>query len=97
MRSLKRIDEFKREAPNAVFTKEQAMQISLRLLKKEMEDPANSPADTATLKKAMEYFSFEYLDSTTTETDQMLDAFNVARLTTEDITEAIKVVLFEAE
>lgn len=97
MRSLNGIDEFKREAANAVFTKEQAMQISLRLLKKELENPANSPEDTAVLKKAMEYFSFEYLDATTTETDKMLDAFNVARLTTEDIVEAIKVLLFDAK
>lgn len=96
MRSLPILDEFKREAPNALYTKEQAMQIALKLLKKEL-DRAGSKEDAAVIRKAIEYFSFSYLDATETETDAMLDAFNVARLTTEDITEAIKVVLFEAE
>ncbi|MGI5894921.1 MAG: hypothetical protein ACOX6P_10060 [Candidatus Merdivicinus sp.] len=96
MRSLSILDEFKKEAPNAIFTKEQAMQISLKLLKKEL-DRTTSEEDAAVIRKAIEYFSFSYLDATETETDAMLDAFNVARLTTSDIVEAIQVVLFEAE
>ena len=49
------------------------------------------------LQKAIEYFSVRYLDETQTETDAMLDAFNVARLSTDDIADGLKAVLFDAE
>ncbi|MGI5856122.1 MAG: hypothetical protein ACOX64_06640 [Candidatus Merdivicinus sp.] len=97
MRSLNAINEFKREAPNAIFTKEQALQITLKLLSKELNDPTNSDNETAVLKRAVEHFTFQHLDATATETDAMLDAFNVARITTSDIVEGIKAVLFEAD
>lgn len=96
MRPLPVIEEFKREARNAIFTKEQAMQISLKLLTKELQSPDNTDEEKAVLQKAVEYFSLRYLDETQTETDAMLDAFNVARLTTDDIAEGLKVVLFDA-
>lgn len=96
MRPLPTIEEFKREARNAVFTKEQAMQISLKLLTKELQSPDNTDEEKKILQKAIEYFSIRYLDETQTETDAMLDAFNVARLTTDDIAEGLKVVLFDA-
>lgn len=97
MRPLPIIEEFKREARNAIFTKEQAMQISLKLLTKELQSPDNTDEEKAVLQKAIEYFSIRYLDETQTETDAMLDAFNVARLTTDDIAEGLKVVLFDAD
>ncbi len=97
MRPLPIIEEFKREARNAIFTKEQAMQISLKLLTKELQSPDNTDEEKAVLQKAVEYFSIRYLDETQTETDAMLDAFNVARLTTDDIAEGLKVVLFDAK
>ncbi len=95
MRTLSTIDEFQKEAPNAIFTKEQAMQISLKLLKKEL-DLAASENDCAVIRKAIEYFSFHYLDDTDTPTDTMLDSFHVARLTTNDIVTAINNVVFDA-
>ena len=97
MRSLNAINEFKREAPNAVFTKDQALQITLKLLTKELNDPSNSENERDVLKRAVEHFSFQHLDTTISETDAMLDAFNVARITTSDIVEGIKTVLFEAD
>ena len=97
MRSLPIVDEFKKEAANALFTREQAMQVTLKLLARELESPANKPEETEVLKKAVEYFNFQHLDATVSETDGMLDAFNVPRLTTYDIVEAIKTVIFEAD
>lgn len=97
MRSLNAINEFKQEAPNAIFTKEQALQITLKLLTKELNNPANTENESAVLKRAIEYFTFRHLDATETETDALLDSFNVARITTADIVEGIKTVLFEAD
>ena len=74
MRSLNAINEFKREAPDAIFTKEQALQITLKLLTKELNDPANSDNETAVLKRAVEHFTFQHLDATATETDAMFEA-----------------------
>ena len=96
MRSLPFLDEFKQEARGAVFTKEQAMQISLRLLSKELQSPDNTDEEKAVLQKAIEYFSVRYLDETQTETHAMLDAFNVARLSTDGIADGLKAVLFDA-
>ena len=97
MRPLDAINELKQEAPNAIFTKDQALQITLKLLTKELNNPANTENEAAVLKRAIDYFSIRHLDATATETDTMLDAFNVARITTADIVEGIKTVLFEAD
>ena len=54
MRTLQHIEEFKREASNALFTKQQAISITLRLLELEANDPEGNEEDRATLLEAME-------------------------------------------
>ena len=76
MRTLTHLDEFRREAQNALFTKQQAISVTLRLL---------------------ELAEFRYIDQTKTETDRMLDECGVARITAQDIIEAINALLFDVQ
>lgn len=94
MRNLEKIDEFRREAGSAFFTRQQAMGIATQLLQRELKE-SNSPEDAATLTAALQRMSMRYLDQTETETDALLDAFNVARLTADDVLKAINDVLFD--
>lgn len=94
MRNLEKIDEFRREAGSALFTRQQAMGIATQLLQRELKE-SNSPEDAATLTAALQRMSMRYLDQTETETDALLDAFNVARLTADDVLKAINDVLFD--
>ena len=96
--TLQSLDELIREAPHALYTREQAVQVSIMLLRKEL-NRAGSINEAEILRRAINQFTrnFRYLDSTASETDQMLDSLKVPRLRTEDIVEAIKAVLFDAE
>ena len=42
MRTFHKIDEFRTEAANALFTKQQAISVTMRLLELELADPQNS-------------------------------------------------------
>lgn len=95
MLKLNKVDEFRREAGNALFTKQQAMAITLQLLKREA-DEADEKAK-AVLLKAIDKINIRYLDDTSTETDVLLDTFNVARLNSADILNAINMIIFECE
>lgn len=95
MRSLNKIDEFRREAGNALFTKQQAVAVTLRLLEMESNDPNNTQQETEILNAAMRKINFTYLDATHTQTDALLDSLSVARLTANDIIEAINLIIFE--
>lgn len=97
MRKLKKVDEFRTEASNAIFTKQQALAVAFKLFELELADPANSEEDTRILSEAMKRVSFYYFDSTTTQTDAILDSIGVARMTSEDIINAINILIFEAE
>ncbi|MEG2054599.1 MAG: hypothetical protein RR052_06625 [Oscillospiraceae bacterium] len=98
MNNCTRIHEFKDEAKNALFNRQQAVSIIKHLLKLESEDTGNhNEKDCAILAKAAEKICFEYLDATTTRTDEMLDAYGVARITVADITLAIDNVLFDVK
>ncbi|HIT08279.1 MAG TPA: hypothetical protein IAB55_04240 [Candidatus Merdivicinus faecavium] len=98
MLNLAALDELIREAPHALYTREQAVQVSLMLLKTEL-NRAGSANEADILRRAIDQFTrnFRYLDPNQSETDRMLDSLGVARLRTEDIVEAIKAVLFDAE
>lgn len=95
MRTLERIEEFKREADGALFTKQQAIAVTLRLLEAELADPDNGPEDKTILEAAVRNINFNYLDSHATDTDAMLDNLGVARFTAVHIAEAIHNVLFD--
>lgn len=95
MLKLNKVDEFRREAANALFTKQQALAITLQLLKREADDADEETK--AVLNKAIEKINVSYLDDTSTETDVLLDTFNVARLNSADILNAINVIIFECE
>lgn len=95
MLKLNKVDEFRREAANAIFTKQQALAITLQLLKREADDADEETK--AVLNKAIEKINVSYLDDTSTETDVLLDTFNVARLNSADILNAINVIIFECE
>ena len=97
MRTLKKIDEFRVEAVNAVFTKQQALAVAFKLFELELADPDNSEEDSRILTDAMKRVSIYYFDSTATQTDTILDAIGVARLTAEDIINAINIMIFEAK
>ena len=84
MRNLDRVEEFRREAKNAMFTKQQAIAVTLNLLDAERCSEKNSEEEMQLLTEAMQKISFRYLDS-----------LSVARLTVEDIAAAIDAVLFE--
>lgn len=97
MRMLSKIDEFKSEASNALFTRQQALSTTLYLLKAELASPENDEEETRILNEAIQHVSLHYLDETETATDAMLDSLGVARLTAEDVVRAIEVLIFEAE
>ena len=42
MRTFHKIDEFRTEAANALFTKQQAISVTMRLLELELADPQNN-------------------------------------------------------
>ncbi len=89
MRTLNKVIEFQQEASNALFTKAQALAITMQLLELERRQPENTPEEAAVLENAMKNLNFRYLDTTETQTDQMLDSLGVARLTTAEIAQAI--------
>lgn len=97
MRTLNKVIEFKQEAPNALYTKAQALAVMLRLLELERRQPENTPEEAAALDQAIQGVSFRYLDTTETQTDQLLDSLGVARLTTADIVQAVEAVVFDME
>ena len=97
MYSYSKIDEFRREADNALFTKEQALQVVGRLFDLQLVQPENSPEDIRILTAAKQKVNMSYFDATSTEIDQLLDAAAVARLTAANIADAIDVILFEAK
>lgn len=97
MRSLDKIDEFRREAGSALFTKQQAIAVTLRLLELEIADPQNTDEEKQILTDAMRNINFTYLDATSSETDALLDSLSVARLTAENIIDAINVIIFESK
>lgn len=97
MRFLNKVDEFKQETTNALFTKEQAIAVVLKLFDLELADPDNSEEDIRVLTDARQRVSIRYFDSTATQTDEILDSVGVARLTAQDIAQAIEVMLFESK
>lgn len=97
MRTLNKIIEFRQEASNALFTKAQALAVTMQLLELERRQPETTPEEAAVLDNAMKNLNFRYLDPTETQTDQMLDSLGVARLTTEEIVQAIEAVVFDME
>ncbi len=97
MRFLNKVDEFKQEANNALFTKEQAIAVAVKLFDVELADPSNSEEDIRVLTDAKNRVSIRYFDSTATQVDEILDSVGVARLTVQDIAQAIDVMLFESK
>ena len=97
MRTLNKVIEFQQEASNALFPKAQALAITMQLLELERQQPENTPEEATALENAMKNLNFRYLDATETQTDQMLDSLGVARLTTEEIAQAIEAVVFDME
>jgi len=97
MRMLSHVDEFKSEASKALFTKHQAMTITLKLLQEEISDFNSTKQDIEILREAMRRVHVSYLDAATTKTDLMLDSLGVARLTAEDIALAIETMLYEIQ
>ena len=93
---LKKVEEFQREASNALFTRSQAIAVTLRLLEMEMND-SDSAEEAEALANAMRIAHIGYLDATNTETDALLDSMGVARITAEDIVKAISAIVFDAE
>ena len=96
MKSLKVIDEFRVEAKEALFTKQQAVAITLRLLQAELA-AAEDAQDRETLSKAPQNITFSYLDATATPIDEILDQVGVARFTSEQIITAIQNVIFDVK
>ena len=97
MRTLNKVIEFQQEESNALFTKAQALAITMQMLELERRQPENTPEEAAVLENAMKNLNFRYLDTTETQTDQMLDSLGVARLTTAEIAQAIEAVDFDME
>ena len=97
MRALNKIDEFRLEASNALFTKEQALEVTQRLLELELADPENSEEENRIIKYAIERIGLNYMDMTASETDSILDSCNVARLNSNDIANAIDMAIMEAK
>ncbi len=97
MRRLNKVDEFKREAPHALFTKQQAIFTALKLLELERDLPENSDEERRVLSAAYDRADFRYLDETDTETARMLDSFGVARITADDVARAIENLLFDVK
>lgn len=97
MRRLEKLDEFKSEASQALFTKQQAVSVTLRLLESEKNDPRNTEEEIHILSSAMEKAEFSYIDATKTDTDRLLDACGVARISAEDISRALDHLLFDVQ
>ena len=97
MRRLHIVHEFKDEAPNALFTKKQAIAVTMQLLEQEKNCLENTEKERKILEEAVQKAEFRYLDLTQTETDKMLDSLDIARLTSEDIINAIEALLFDAQ
>lgn len=97
MRKLQIVDEFRQEAATSLFTKTQAMAITIRLLQLELAEQGNTSDDNRVLTAALQRFDFRYLDSNTTKIDDILDAANVARLKSTDILSAIDAVIFDVK
>lgn len=95
MRTLEKVNEFRNEAKYAMFTKQQAIAVTMNLLEAERRNPKNSEEDLRILNDAMQKITFRYLDATETETDVLLDSLGVARLSAEDIISAIHTVIFD--
>lgn len=95
MRTLEKVDEFRREAGNAIFTRQQAMAVTLQLLTQELRDGDNTDQEAALLEKAIAKVDIKYIDATETATDLLLDSFNVARFSATDILKAIEDILFD--
>ena len=96
MRTLNLVDEFRQEATQALFNKQQAIAVTYKLLEMELANPANSAQDQAILAAAAQRVSIRYLDQTQTGTDQLLDSLGVARFTAQNITDALKTLIFES-
>ncbi|MCI8351595.1 MAG: hypothetical protein HFJ86_10610 [Oscillospiraceae bacterium] len=97
MRPLRRLEEFQREASGALFTKQQAVTTTLRLLESEQKAPENTPEETQLFTQAMQKVEYRYLDSTNTATDQLLDSLSVPRFTASQIVQALQDVLFDVQ
>ncbi|MEG0691535.1 MAG: hypothetical protein RR444_00440 [Oscillospiraceae bacterium] len=97
MRKLQIVDEFRQEAATSLFTKTQAMAITIRLLQLELAEPENTPDEIRVLAAALQRFDFRYLDANTTKIDAILDSANVARLKSTDILSAIDTILFDVK
>ena len=95
MKNITVFNEFRTEAKDALFTKQQAVAVTLRLLQTALSE-ANED-DKKVVSKALETISFSYLDSTATRIDDMLDEVGVARFTSEQIIEAINNVIFDVK
>ena len=93
MRPLRRLEEFQREASGALFTKQQAVTTTLRLLESEQK----APEETQLFTQAMQKVEYRYLDSTNTATDQLLDSLSVPRFTASQIVQALQDVLFDVQ
>lgn len=97
MRKLQIVDEFRQEAANSLFTKTQALAITIRLLQLELADSANSDEEIRVLSSALQRFDFGYLDNNTTQIDNILDSASVARLKSTDILAAIDAIIFDVK
>ncbi len=97
MRNLELVEEFRREAQHALFTKQQAVVVTLRLLEAERNNESNTEEEQKILSDAMQRINFHYLDTTSSRTDEILDAAGVARLSADNIADAIDVVVFESK
>lgn len=96
MRAMSKVDEFKKEASNALFTRSQAVAVTLRLLELEMNG-CDTAEEAEIFANALRIAHVGYLDATNTETDALLDSMGVARITAEDIVKAIDAIMFDAE
>lgn len=97
MRPLRRLEEFQQEASSALFTRQQAVAVTLRLLESEQSDAANTPQETQLFTDALQKVEYRYLDSTQTPTDQLLDSLSVPRFTAPQIVQALQDVLFDVQ
>ncbi len=97
MNNLPFIDEFKIEAANAMFTKQQAVAATLQLLTLESKKSTNTEKDVEIFNAALKKAEFKYIDATQTGTDAMLDSLGVARFTAQEIVSAIETLLFDVK
>ncbi|MCI8497246.1 MAG: hypothetical protein HFE85_03205 [Clostridiales bacterium] len=97
MRTLYQLEEFKKEAGEALFTKQQAISVTLRLLEMELKNPQNSEDDRRILADAMKQASFHYIDQTQTGIDSLLDSVGVARIPAVSIADAVSQIIFDVE